>query len=116
MTHSPASCSRCSAPLTFQPSVDGSGVTGPAGELGWWTCSGCSLPAPARALLIPRSATLAEAERLVLEHALAAHHGNKKATAIALGISRSALYAKLRRLGLEPSPSPSPPPAPDAAA
>ena len=42
--------------------------------------------------------TLESVEREVIAATLARHHGEKKAAARALGISRSALYAKLHRL------------------
>jgi DNA-binding NtrC family response regulator len=41
-----------------------------------------------------------EAERSILEEALAAHHGQMAATARALGLERSHLYKKARALGL----------------
>jgi DNA-binding NtrC family response regulator len=44
--------------------------------------------------------TLEEAERYLIERALATHHGNVVAAAAALGVSRSALYRRLQSLGI----------------
>ncbi len=49
---------------------------------------------------IPIGTTLEEAERAVVERTIASTRGNKKEAARLLGISRSALYAKLERFGL----------------
>jgi DNA-binding NtrC family response regulator len=46
---------------------------------------------------------LAAAERSAIEEALAASGGNRTRAAAALGISRKALYGKMRRLGLGPA-------------
>ena len=44
--------------------------------------------------------TLDAAERYLIERALAVHHGNVAAAAVALGVSRSALYRRLASLGI----------------
>lgn len=44
--------------------------------------------------------TLREIEAVTLEAVLLQHEGCKKTTAIALGISRTALYMKMKRHGL----------------
>jgi two-component system response regulator HydG len=58
------------------------------------------LPASLRAPSPSVSPTIAEQERRLLEETLAACGWNKKLAAQRLGISRSALYQKLRRHGL----------------
>jgi len=49
----------------------------------------------------PLRRAIADAERHAIQTALAATHGNKVATAQALGISRASLYQKLASLGIE---------------
>jgi transcriptional regulator with PAS, ATPase and Fis domain len=44
--------------------------------------------------------TLEEAERLLIQRALARHAGNVSRAAEALGVSRSALYRRLQHFGL----------------
>lgn len=51
--------------------------------------------APAPAVQIPVGTSLADAERMVIRATLAAHAGNRQATAAALGINRRTLYDKL---------------------
>jgi DNA-binding NtrC family response regulator len=53
------------------------------------------------------ASALAYAERRALETALAAHSGNRRELAAALGVSERTLYRKLRRLGLSRHQSPS---------
>jgi len=53
---------------------------------------------PAATLTFRVGTSLAEVERVVLQRTLEAKRGNKKRTAEVLGISRRALYNKLRRL------------------
>jgi DNA-binding NtrC family response regulator len=53
------------------------------------------------------ASALAYAERRALETALAAHSGNRRELAAALGVSERTLYRKLRRLGLSRPQSPS---------
>lgn len=43
---------------------------------------------------------LRDAEKIIVERTVDLHKGNKKEAAKTLGISRSALYAKLKRFGL----------------
>ncbi len=50
---------------------------------------------------LPIGTSLEEAERTLIERTLLATRRNKKETARLLGISRSALYAKLQRLEIE---------------
>jgi DNA-binding NtrC family response regulator len=50
----------------------------------------------------PGALTLQEAERVMIERALDRHQGNVSRAADALGLSRSALYRRLQRLGIEP--------------
>lgn len=53
---------------------------------------------------------LATPERQLILEALEAHHWNRQATAQALGINRTTLYKKMKRLGLEgPRPAAAPP-------
>jgi DNA-binding NtrC family response regulator len=47
--------------------------------------------------------TLDEAERYLIERALAAHGGNVSEAARTLGLSRSALYRRLQSLGVRGS-------------
>jgi len=61
--------------------------------------------APADALPIaigshPPAASVAEHERVLIEHTLLHHHGNKAGAARQLGISRKRLYARLAKYGL----------------
>ena len=44
---------------------------------------------------------LSNPERQIILDVLEAHHWNRNATAEALGINRTTLYKKMRRLGLE---------------
>jgi len=44
---------------------------------------------------------LAEPERRIIREALEANNWNRNATAAALGINRTTLYKKMKRLGLE---------------
>jgi DNA-binding NtrC family response regulator len=53
------------------------------------------------AVTIPIGTTLEEAERTIIQRTVEATNGNKKEAAKILGISRSALYAKLKRLDIE---------------
>jgi DNA-binding NtrC family response regulator len=53
------------------------------------------------AVTIPVGTTLEEAERTIIQRTVEATGGNKKEAAQVLGISRSALYAKLKRLDIE---------------
>jgi DNA-binding NtrC family response regulator len=53
------------------------------------------------AVTIPIGTTLEEAERTIIQRTVEATSGNKKEAAQVLGISRSALYAKLKRLDIE---------------
>jgi DNA-binding NtrC family response regulator len=53
------------------------------------------------AVTIPIGTTLEEAERTIIQRTVEATGGNKKEAAQVLGISRSALYAKLKRLDIE---------------
>jgi DNA-binding NtrC family response regulator len=53
------------------------------------------------AVTIPIGTTLEEAERTIIQRTVEATNGNKKEAAQVLGISRSALYAKLKRLDIE---------------
>jgi len=46
--------------------------------------------------------TLEEAERILIQRALARHEGNVSRVADALGLSRTALYRRLERHGIEP--------------
>jgi len=52
-----------------------------------------SVPAPA--VHVPQGTSLADAERMVIRAALAAHSGNRQGAADSLGISRRTLYQKL---------------------
>ncbi len=51
--------------------------------------------------LLPLKDAIEPAERLLIERALAAHDGNRQATAKSLGINRSTLFNKMRRYGLQ---------------
>src|SRR5579883_2778811 len=53
------------------------------------------------AVTIPIGTTLEEAERTIIQRTVEATSGNKKEAAQVLGISRSALYAKLKRPDIE---------------
>jgi hypothetical protein len=57
-------------------------------------------PAVPAQVVVPYGVTLEEAEKRVLIMTITEARGNKKLAAQVLGISRSALYAKLRRFGL----------------
>ncbi|HPP54692.1 MAG TPA: helix-turn-helix domain-containing protein, partial [Thermoguttaceae bacterium] len=50
----------------------------------------------------PLKQALCLPERQIILDALEAHHWNRQATAAALGINRTTLYKKMKRLGLEP--------------
>ncbi|MCS7305537.1 MAG: sigma-54 dependent transcriptional regulator [Thermoguttaceae bacterium] len=50
----------------------------------------------------PLKQALSIPERQIILEALEAHHWNRQATAAALGINRTTLYKKMKRLGLEP--------------
>ncbi len=63
-------------------------------------------PLPSGAPLPSRGRTLKDAlegpERQIILDALESHHWNRNATAETLGINRTTLYKKMKRLGLEP--------------
>lgn len=50
--------------------------------------------------LLPLKDALMPAEKLLIERALAAHGGNRQQTAESLGINRSTLFNKMRKLGI----------------
>lgn len=50
----------------------------------------------------PLKQALTVPERQIILETLEAHHWNRQATAAALGINRTTLYKKMKRLGLEP--------------
>jgi DNA-binding NtrC family response regulator len=50
----------------------------------------------------PLKQALSIPERQIILEALEAHQWNRQATAAALGINRTTLYKKMKRLGLEP--------------
>lgn len=51
-------------------------------------------------LVIEPGTTIRDAEKALVVKTLELHNGNKKEVAQILGISRSALYSKLKRFGL----------------
>lgn len=55
-------------------------------------------------MLVTYGASLRDVERALIEITIRGSRGNKKDAARILGISRSALYAKLHRFGLLPEP------------
>ena len=57
-----------------------------------------NVPAPVPSL----KSLLDDFERQVIEAALAAHHGNQRRTAVALGVLPTTLHEKMKRLGLRP--------------
>jgi DNA-binding NtrC family response regulator len=63
------------------------------------------VPVPAPSSSPSRGRTLKEAlegpERQIILEALESHHWNRNATAEALGVNRTTLYKKMKRLGLE---------------
>jgi DNA-binding NtrC family response regulator len=68
-------------------------------------------------LIVPIGTTLEAAERMLVEKTIESTGGNKKQAAQILGISRSALYAKLERFGRQTAaPDAAKPDAPPAAA
>ena len=50
--------------------------------------------------LLPLKESLLGPEKLLIERALAHHDGNRTLTARSLGINRSTLFNKMRRLGV----------------
>ena len=54
-------------------------------------------------IAIPQGSSLEDAEKILINHALAATHGNKTKTASLLGIQRVTLYDKIRKYGLNRS-------------
>lgn len=58
-------------------------------------------PAPPSLTFVPGSTTLRDAERELIRATVAAFEGNVKAAAKGLGCSRSALYKKAKRHGLD---------------
>jgi len=72
---------------------------------------------PAELITVPLGTTLQAAERQIIARTLESRHGNKKETAVVLGISRRSLYNKLAEMsgaaeddqaGSSPSTSPAP--------
>jgi DNA-binding NtrC family response regulator len=66
--------------------------------------AGNGLPPPSRSIhdrLLTLDEALEEPERRIIVEALKARNWNRNETALALGINRTTLYKKIKRLGIE---------------